>query len=351
MKARVSGNKRRTRPRRAGRSLSVAAPTLQDVARVAGVSTATISRALNNAQMVTPQTRSRVDSAIAKTGYVPNLLAGGLASNRSRLVAALVPGIATSLFNETIESMSLTLGAAGYLVVLGITGYDPQGMNDAVTSLLSHRPDALILTSSPADPAIRRRLRGARLTIIETWDLPRTPVDVAIGFSHRRAGQALAEFVRDQGYRRPLIMTHALRRGRARMEGFLEYWRKHDLPQPVCDVSSAAPFAIDGRERLACFLDAGGRADVVLCSSDRLACTVFAEARARGLRVPEDLAVIGFGASDSSMLAVPALTSVRVDGAKIGRRAAEVLISRTRGVAVPERRIDIGFEILKRDTA
>jgi len=341
----------RMRPHRAGHLSGPGAPTLQDVARVAGVSTATISRALNHAQMVTARTRSRVDLAIAQTGYLPNRLAGGLASKRSRLVAALVPSIATSMFNETIEAMSLALAAAGYQVVLGITGYDSKGMNDAVTSLLSHRPDALILTSAPADQAIRRRLRGARVTVIETWDLPRTPVDLAIGFSHRRAGHALAEFVMNRGYRRPLLLTHALARGRARMEGFLEYWEGHKLAQPVCDISPLAPFAIDGRERLARFLDGGGRADVVVCSSDRLAAMVLAEAQARGFRVPVDLAVIGFGASDSAALAVPALTSVRIDGAMIGRRAAEVLILRAQGHKPASRLIDIGFEILQRDTA
>ncbi len=342
---------RRSRRSQRGRPPSAGAPTLEDVARVAGVSTATISRALNNAQLVTPRTRSRVDAAIAKTGYVPNRLAGGLASNRSRLVAVLVPSIAASLFNETIESMSLALGSAGYLVMLGITGYEPKDMNHAVTSLLSHRPDALILTSSPTDPAIRRRLRSAGVTVIETWDLPRTPVDVAIGFSHHRAGQALAEFAIRGGYRRPLIVTHGLKRARARMDGFLENWRGRNLSRPVCDISDEPPFAIDARKRLADFLDAGGSADLVVCSSDHLALAVLAEARARGLRVPQDLGVIGFGASESSVSAVPALTSVRIDGAEIGRRAAEILILRTRGVQPAARRIDIGFEILKRDTA
>jgi LacI family gluconate utilization system Gnt-I transcriptional repressor len=341
----------RTRISKPGRPATGSAPTLEDVARLAGVSTATISRALNNPALVTAHTRSRVEVAVAQMGYVPNRLAGGLASRRSRLVAALVPGIATSLFNETIEAMSLALASAGYLVVLGLTGYAPKDMNLAVTSLLSHRPDALILTSAPTDPAMRRRLRNASVTVIETWDLPRTPVDVAIGFSHHRAGRALAEFVLDRGYRRPLIVTHALARGRARMDGFLERWREQHLPLPICDISTLPPFAIDGRERLACFLDAGGRADVVVCSSDRVACAVLAEASARGLNIPGELAVIGFGASDSSALAVPALTSVRIDGAQIGRRAAEVLILRTQGIEPRERSIDIGFEILARDTA
>ncbi|HEX3837746.1 MAG TPA: LacI family DNA-binding transcriptional regulator [Steroidobacteraceae bacterium] len=342
---------RRRHVRKSAHSAAARAPTLEDVARVAGVSTATISRTLNNAEQVTAHTRERVRLAIAKTGYVPNLLAGGLASKRSRLVAALVPSIATSLFNETIESMSLALSAAGYQVVLGLTGYEPEGMSRAVISLLSHRPDALILTGAPTDPLVRRHLRAARVTVIETWDLPRTPVDLAIGFSHRQAGRALADFVVKQGYRRPLIMTHDLARGRARMEGFLERWREQHLPEPICDIAAVTPFAIDGRARLRAFLKSGGRADVVLCSSDRLAWAVLSEATARGLKVPQNLAVIGFGASDSSALAVPALTSVRIDGAQIGRRAAEALILRTRGLEPPARRIDIGFEILARDTA
>ena len=325
--------------------------TLEHVARLAGVSTATISRTLNTPQMVSAATRARVDAAIAKTGYVPNLLAGGLASKRSRLVAVLVPSIATSLFNETIEAMSLALASAGYLVVLGLTGYDPQAMDRAVNSLLAHRPDALILTSAPTDPAIRRRLRQAALTVIETWDLPRVPVDIAIGFSHRQAGRGLADFVFERGYRRPLFMTHALARGKARMEGFLERWRELKLPKPRLAVSALAPFMIDGRAQLAQFLDQGGEADVVLCSSDRVAGGVLAEAAARGLKVPGALAVIGFGASDSAALAVPALTSVRIDGAEIGRRAAEVLIRRAHGSEPTQRRIDVGFEILRRETA
>ena len=152
--------------------------------------------------------------------------------------------------------MSLALASAGYLVVLGLTGYEPQGMNEAVTSLLSHRPDALILTSSPADPAVRRRLRSAHVTVIETWDLPRVPVDLAIGFSDHRAGRALANFVFEQGYRRPLILTHGLARGRARMEGFLEQWRERQLEPPVCDIPHWRRLRSMAGSALAAFLDA-----------------------------------------------------------------------------------------------
>ena len=341
----------RTQNARADERGEFAAPTLENVARVAGVSTATISRALNSPQVVTPETRERVQRAIESTGYVPNLLAGGLAAKRSRLVAALVPGIATSFFNATIEAISRALASAGYLVVLGLTGYESEGADATITSLLSRRPDALILTSAPADARTRARLRRAHLTVIETWDLPRKPLDVAIGFSHWDAGRALADFVVERGFGRPLVITHGLSRGRARMEGFLERCRELRVRAPSCDVCVTAPFSIDGRERLGRFLDQGGRADVVLCSSDLIAQGVLAEAARRGLSCPGDLAVVGFGNTESSALTVPALTTVRIDGTAIGERAAEVLLRRSRGQQPATRRIDIGFEIIARESA
>jgi LacI family gluconate utilization system Gnt-I transcriptional repressor len=122
------------------------------------------------------------------------------------------------------------------------------------------------------------------------------------------------------------------------------------LPAPACDICEALPFSIDGRERLAAYLDAGGNADVVLCSSDSLAQGVLMEALARGLAVPKDLGVIGFGANEPVLATALPLTTVRIDGAEIGRRAAQVLLMRSQGRR-PQRRIDVGFEILARASA
>jgi LacI family transcriptional regulator, gluconate utilization system Gnt-I transcriptional repressor len=341
----------RSRTGRPARASTASAPTLVDVARRAGVSTATISRALNTPQAVSAATRLHVQAAIEATGYVPNLLAGGLASNRSRLVAALVPAIATSLFNQTIESMALALASAGYLVVLGLTGYEDGGSAPTVNALLARRPDALILTRSPEDPKVRRRLRDSGVTIIETWDLPQRPLDIAIGFSHAQAGRALADFVLERGYRRPLLITHGLARGRARLLSFMMRFKELGLPAPACDICEALPFSIDGRERLGTFLDGGGKADVVLCSSDSLAQSVLMEALSRGLAVPQDLGVIGFGANEPVLATALPLTTVRIDGAEIGRRAAQVLLMRSQGKRPTRRRIDVGFEILARASA
>lgn len=341
----------RSRTARPARAITLSPPTLVDVARIAGVSTATVSRALNHPKAVSAGARLRVQRAVDSTGYVPNLLAGGLASNRSRLVAALVPAIATSMFNQTIESMALALACEGYLVVLGLTGYEEGGEAHTVNALLARRPDALILTRSPHDPLVRRRLRDSGVTIIETWDLPPRPLDIAIGFSHEQAGRALADFVLARGYRQPLLISHGLSRGRVRMQGFMTRFKELGLPAPACDICAASPFAIDGRERLAAYLQAGSRADVVLCSSDAVAQGVLMEALSRGLSVPKDLGVIGFGANEPVLATALPLTTVRIDGAEIGRRAAQVLLMRSQGRRPPQRRIDVGFEILARASA
>lgn len=324
---------------------------MEDVSRLAQVSSATVSRVLNNPEIVAEATRERVFDAIRQTGYVPNLLAGGLASKRSRLVAAFVPGIAASIFNETIEAMTRELAAAGYLVVLGLMSDRAEEMDRTITSILSRRPDGLILTSAEATAQIRNRLKAAKVTVIETWDLPARPIDVAIGFSHEDVGRAVARLVADKGRRSPLLITADTRRAVARMEGFVDEARRLGLDPVRCDVSAySASGAINGGERFALALEDGPRPDVVVCGSDLIAQGVLAEALARRLSVPKDVGVIGFGGSEQGAFTLPPLTSVRIDGHAIGRQAAQVLLERAKGHEPSHRRIDVGFEIVQRDS-
>jgi LacI family gluconate utilization system Gnt-I transcriptional repressor len=326
-------------------------PTLEDVSRLAKVSSATISRVLNNPHMVAEATRDRVFAAIRESGYVPNLLAGGLASSRSRLVAAFVPGIAASIFNGTIEAMTRELAAAGYLVVLGLMSDRADEMDRTITSILSRRPDGLILTSAESSVQIRKRLKAAKVTVIETWDLPARPVDVAIGFSHEEVGRAVARLVAEKGYRSPLLITADSRRALARMQGFVDEAVELGLGPVLSDVTSyAASGTINGGERFARALDGGSRPDVVVCGSDAIAQGVLGEALARRLSVPKDVGVIGFGGSEQGAFTRPPLTTVRIDGRAIGRQAAQVLIDRAKGQDPARRRIDVGFEIVLRDS-
>jgi LacI family gluconate utilization system Gnt-I transcriptional repressor len=135
---------------------------------MAGVSPITVSRVLNHPGLVTEQTRRQIEEVIERTGYTPNLLAGGLASKRSRLVAALVPSITNAIFVETIEALTDRLWSAGYQVLLGLSGYPATREDALLAAVLSRRPDAIFLTGINHSKETRRRLLGARVPVVET---------------------------------------------------------------------------------------------------------------------------------------------------------------------------------------
>lgn len=327
-------------------------PRLEDVARRAGVSTATVSRFHNNPEIVAPETAARIRAAIEATGYVPNLLAGGLASNRSRLVAVLVPEIAQSIFNDTIQAMSMELARDGYIVMLGLTGADNSRMPQLVDAALARRADGVILTGLLSDPATRARLTERGTTVIETWGIPDQPLDIVIGFSHRAAGRDIARFLHGRGYVRPLLAVAAGERARQRRDGFLEEWRHggRDAPEvvevPLPTRFSHARLVWRHLER-----QRRRRPDVVVCGSDLLAQGVVVEALAAGVKVPEQLAVVGFGNLSIAGDMRPTLTSVEIDGARIGREAVSVLRRRAAGERIAGKVIDVGFRLVARESA
>lgn len=133
--------------------------------------------------MVADKTLAKINQAIARTGYVPNLLAGGLASKRSRLIAALIPSMGNSIYAETVRSFSERLRRAGYEIFLGETSFSEEQEESLLDALLSRKPDGILLTGVNHSANCRRRLLAAGIPVIETWDLTPTPLDVVIGFT------------------------------------------------------------------------------------------------------------------------------------------------------------------------
>ena len=329
--------------------------TLSDVARVAGVSAQTISRVINSPKLVPPTTVALVREAIAQVGYVPNLLAGGLASGRSRLVAALVPAIGGPVFLETIEALSQTLGRQGYQLMLGESGFDDADEADVLQNLISRRPDGIVLTRIVQSATARARLAASGVPVVETWDLTEDPVDMLIGFSHAGVGSAVADYFLQQGFRRPALLTGDDPRATRRGDAFARQLRRHGLladgaALPTARVPAPAPMG-SGRRGLNELLAAAPRIDAVFCSTDMLALGVLIEARERGLRVPQDLAVVGFGDLAFAADCAPGLTTVRVDGTRIGETAADWVMARAERRGMETRPLDIGFALVRRASA
>lgn len=338
------------RHRRAGASI-----TVHDVARLAGVSAITVSRALNTPAQVSPETLQRVRDAVQRTGYVPNLLAGGLRSSRSRLVAALVPTISGPVFLETIEALTEALAERGYQLMLGQSGYANSREDALLDAIIGRRPDGIVLTGVMHSAEGRRRLLASGIPVVETWDLTPTPIDMLVGFSHERLGEAVCEYLHRKGRRRPALISGDDARAKRRHEGFERAAARLGMAGPDGRVPTfwvPAPAKLaGGREGLGRLLASEQAPDCVFCSSDLLALGVLTEAQARGLAVPERLAVVGMGDLDFAASLHPALTTVRIDGTRVGRTAAAFIIERAEGRVVSEPVVDIGFAIVERASA
>lgn len=341
-------DKRRIRSlRTADGELAVSGATLADVARVAGVSPITVSRALNQPQLVRPNTVARVQAAVAQTGYVKNMAAGALASARSKLVSLVLPTISTPIFADMVQAASDHLTAAGYQVMLGLSSYEAWREELLVETILSRRPDGVILTGSLHTDSTRRRLQAARVPVVETWDLTPSPVDMMVGFSHEEVGHAIAQHLLARGYRRIAILAVQDPRAARRNQGLQAGLAKHGVEVAALQAMPLPSTFALGREGLAALLAAHPDIDAVVCSSDTLAHGVLTEAIERGLSVPGQLAVVGFGDLNFAAHTYPPLSTVRVDGANIGRMAAQAILDRLEGRGVASL-TDTGFQLVQR---
>ena len=323
--------------------------TVKDVALKAGVSPITVSRAIHRPELVSDATREQVLEVVRAMGYVPNLMAGALATSKSRLVAIVLPSIANSIYATVVQAIMDRLGEAGYHALVGPSSYSPEKEEALLTTILGRRPDGIVLTGTFHTQASRERLIAAGMPVVEAWDLSANALDMQVGFSHEQVAVAVAEHFTAKGYRRWALVgvddPRAMRRCTslaARLEQLgAEPLSRQILPLP-------ATWEV-GRQGLARLLDAGERPQLVFCSSDTIALGVLAEASARGLKVPQDLAVLGFGDTLNGQFASPSLSTVSVNAADMGRQVAEALLRRFTGQPGAAQ-VDTGFSIIERQS-
>lgn len=328
--------------------------TMQDVARRAGVSTMTVSRALTAPSKVAPMTLERVQEAVRALGYVPDLIAGSLSSGRSRVVAALVSTIANSVFAETVDGLSRRLRQDSYQLLLGTTDYSAITEEALVQAILGRRPDGLVIASGDHTEATLAELSRARIPVVETWDLPAEPIDMAVGFSNLEAGCAMTEALVAFGYRRIAFagggVGYSLR-GQLRRLGYEQAIGRRGERLRIVPSASDRAAITTGAHAVDDLLERFPDADALFCHSDAAALGALAQCGRRGIRVPEQLAIAGFGDFDIAGDEALELTTVRVPKYEIGACAADILIERMQGRAVAPRIVNLGFEIVRRRTA
>lgn len=310
----------------------------------------TVSRVLNTPDRVSPETTARVRAAIERLGYVPNLIAGGLSSRKSRMVAAIVPTIAHPMFADVVHTFTEAMRRAGYQVILSISGYHDADDAELFRALLGRRPDAMLITGSAYSPAALQMLSEARIPVVEIWDVSPRPIDMMLGFDHAQVGAEVATFLRRKGHDRFAVLAADDARAIVRARGFMQAVAREGGVL-VQERIVPAPSTIGaGRETLRHLLPLLDRRTAVFCGSDMMAFGVVTEARVQGVAIPNRLAVCGFGNFELAAACEPPITTVSLEGAETGRSAAALLLRRLSGQRPEAERVQVPFTIVERAT-
>jgi LacI family transcriptional regulator, gluconate utilization system Gnt-I transcriptional repressor len=327
--------------------------TLADVAKIARVSAMTASRALHKPHLVTEKTGERVRAAAEALAYVPNRIAGGLSSRRSNVVVAVIPSTLNPIFSAVVESLRSELVAFGYELFLGLSDYETERESEIIRAIIGRRPAGIVLTGVVHSPEVRRHIAAAQIPVVETWDLTPTPMDIVVGFSNEGVGRAAAHHLLRRGCRRLALVVADDQRAQIRRKGFAAALSARRARAAVVEVVHAPSSVGAAREAARRLFALKPKIDGVFCSSDQLAMGVLFEASARGIAVPRQVAVVGFGNVEASAHTHPALTTVAIDGAAIGREAARMLLARLENAAGNDapRVVDVGFHIVVRESA
>jgi LacI family transcriptional regulator len=323
--------------------------TARDVALLAGVSTATVSRALNTPDTVDPDTLHRVREAVKKLRYVPHGGARSLRSQRSRMVGAIVPSFDYALYARTTSALQQRLGENGYSVVLAEHHYDLAQELQLTRQLIEHSVDAFMFVGVDHDPRLFALLEDYGRPFVLTWGVDSTQRHPSVGFDNRAAGHAVARHVLGLGHRHVAILSAPLEgndRGRERVAGFRAALAEAGAADPHIETAVRITLgaAQDAMQRI---LKRRKRPTAILATNDVMAVGAMLACRNAGVRIPDELSITGIDNTDLGATQVPGLTSVKTPIVEIGSAAAEQLIARLEGKAFDAQQV-MDFELVVR---
>ncbi len=310
---------------------------LEDIAKAASVSKMTVSRVLRGASGFSDDTRDRVLKVAERLGYVPNKLAAAFGSTQSgTLVGMCVPRLTSGLFAHVLDGVDRALSRLGYQLMIGANNHSTVEEEAWVRQIVSWRPAGLILSGRNHTPATVDLLRQTAVPVVEIWDLTTAPIDMSVGFSHHDCGAEMGQFLLRRGRRRAGYVGALARAdvmGQARLEGFQKVLSLAGHPLVDREVLHDMPGFYAGYYGLETLLSRTRNLDVVYFHNDDMAVGGLAYAQARGIRVPEDLGIAGWGGMEAASILPKRLTTTVVPTTAIGKAAAEALVARLKGEA------------------
>ena len=329
------------------------AVTLSDVARHVGVGTMTVSRALNKPEKVSTHLRAKILKAVEELGYVQNRFASGLASGTSRIIPVAIPTLLHPVYIPMLEGIYSVLAQHGYQIILGTTEYLVSVEEQLVNAFLGSSPDGLILSGVDHSAKTIKSLNRTSLPVVEVMDLTDHPISMNVGFSHYQVGVAVARYLCQKGYQRIAYagtLTEIDFRSVKRIAGFQQTLKDYGLPHHFIQRSNE-PFSIGlGVKLLDGLLQQYPKVEAVFFANDDLAAGALFECGRRTIRVPDDLAIMGFNDQEIAGSTIPAITSVATPRREIGRAAAQMLVKKLQGQPPPDLQLDLGFKIVERQS-
>ncbi|OSP54650.1 LacI family DNA-binding transcriptional regulator [Pseudoruegeria sp. SK021] len=312
--------------------------TLRDVSEASGVSEMTVSRVLRGQGEVSAQTRVRVLEAARALGYVPNKIAGALASQRVNLVAVIIPSMSNMVFPEVMMGISEVLDETPLQPVVGLSHYKPEREEAVLYEMLSWRPSGVIMAGLEHSEASRAMMRNAGIPIVEIMDTDGEPVDAMVGISHRRAGQEMGEAIVQSGYKRVAFLGTKMpldHRARKRFEGFTQALAKAGLEVVDQEFYSGGSGFEKGREMTKAVLDRTPDVDFLYYSNDMIGAGGLLYCLEMGFSVPNRLGLAGFNGVNLLRGLPKHLTTMDACRHEIGRQAAQIVASRTENPKLP----------------
>ncbi|WP_337269202.1 LacI family DNA-binding transcriptional regulator [Oryzifoliimicrobium ureilyticus] len=311
---------------------------LEDIARAAGVSKMTVSRVLRGGSGFSDQTREKVMDIASQLGYVPNRLAAAFGSVQAEtLVGMCVPRLTSGLFGHVLDGVDRALGRLGYQLIIGANDHSMTEEEAWIRQVVSWRPAGLILSGRNHTPGTIGLLHAASIPVVEIWDLTTRPIDMAVGFSHVDCGAEMARHLLSRG-RRKVGYVGALARsdvmGQARLEGCRDELARGGHPLVDAEMLHDAPGFYAGYYGLETLLSRKNDFDAVYFHNDEMAIGGLAFCQARGLRVPDDIGIAGWGGMEAASILEKRLTTTVVPTTSIGKAAAEALVAKLKGEPV-----------------
>lgn len=308
--------------------------TLRDVSEASGVSEMTVSRVLRNRGDVSAATREKVLTAAKDLGYVPNKIAGALASQRVNLVAVIIPSLSNMVFPEVLAGVSQVLEDTELQPVVGVTDYLPEKEEKVLYEMLSWRPSGVIIAGLEHTEAARAMMSASGIPVVEIMDADGEAVDAMVGISHRRAGRVMAASILEAGYKKIAFLGTKMpldHRARKRFEGFTETLAKSGIEVAEREFYSGGSALAKGREMTEAVLARSPDIDFIYYSNDMIGAGGLLYLMEKGIDVPGQIGLAGFNGVELLQGLPRQLATMDACRREIGVKAAEIIASRVNG--------------------